>query len=269
MGWLTECEGDWALVTGASSGMGAEFCRQLAAAGMNLVMVARRREPMEALAADLKGEHGIQSVVLSADLSVAGAAAGLRAELDSLGIGVRLLCNNAGSGRWGAFDGVADSSVYERMIALNAGSLMALCSELLPQLTRFTSSAVINVSSPAALQPVPYMAAYAASKALVHSFSQSLYWEWREEGVRVQTLVPGPTATDFDLKAGAYESALGVKRDSPAVVVRASLEGLDKDRPLVLAAKGTYQQRFFAGLFPAKMVLKTVAKMFRPPPQHT
>jgi len=230
---------------------------------MNLVMVARRREPMDELAVRLGKGYAIQCVVLPTDLALPGAAGDLRKSLDARGIAVRLLCNNAGSGRWGPFED-EDSLDYEHMIALNAGALVALCRELLPQLTKFTSSAVINVGSPAALQPVPYMAVYAATKALVHSFSQALYWEWREKGVRVQALVPGPTATEFDAKAGAYESAL-TERASPEEVVRAALAGLDKDRPLALVAKGTYQQRFFSGLFPAKTVLKTVAKMFRPP----
>jgi short-subunit dehydrogenase len=123
---------------------------------------------------------------------------------------------------------------------------------------------VINVSSAAAYQPVPFMAVYAASKAFVQSFSQALHGEWKEHGILVQTLVPGPTATEFDAKAGAYESAL-TERDAPADVVRAALAGLERDVPVVNAAKGTYKQRVFAGLAPHAMVIREVGKMFRPP----
>jgi short-subunit dehydrogenase len=108
------------------------------------------------------------------------------------------------------------------------------------------------------------MAVYAASKAFVHSFSQALYGEWKAHGILVQTLVPGPTATEFDAKAGAYESALA-GRDAAADVVRASLAALDKGTAVVNVAKGTYKQRFFAGLIPPRLVIREVGKMFKPP----
>jgi uncharacterized protein len=148
---------------------------------------------------------------------------------------------------------------------LNTAAMVSICHHFLSDLTSFPTSAIINVSSPAALQPIPFMAVYAASKAFVHSFSQALYGEWSERGVRVQTLCPGPTATEFDARAGAYESALKEKRGSPEAVVKASLSHLAEDSPLVVTAKGTYKQRFFASLFPAKAVIRTVGKMFRPP----
>ena len=111
------------------------------------------------------------------------------------------------------------------------------------------------------------MAVYAATKAFVSSFSQGIYGEWKDRGVLVQTLVPGPTETEFDTVAGAYPSALN-GRAKTDVVVRKSLAHLAKDVPLVITAKGTYKQRLFAALAPAKLVIRTVARMFKPPMEH-
>ena len=260
---LMECKGHWALVTGASAGIGREFCVQLAAAGLNLVLVARREKLLETLGAELSRRHGIQTLVLATDLSQPDAAAELKSRLASQGFKIRLLINNAASGLWGRFEATRAES-YEAMIRLNTAAVVSMCHHFLPDLTSFPTSAIINVSSPAALQPVPFMAVYAATKAFVQSFSQALYGEWSDRGVRVQTLYPGPTATEFDAKAGAYGNAL-TERGSPEPVVKASLSSLAQDGPLVVTAKGTYKQRIFAGLFPAKMVIQKVGKMFRPP----
>lgn len=260
---LQECKGDWALVTGASSGIGREFCVQLAAAGMNVVLVARRQDLLEALAAELTARHGTRCLALPVDLSKPAAAAEVKLRVSAEGVAIRLLVNNAAFGRWGRFEATA-AEAYEEMIQLNNAAMVSLCHHFLPDLASHRTSAIINISSPAAYQPVPYMAVYAASKAFVHSFSQALYGEWQERGVLVQALVPGPTATKFDEKAGAYESALKA-RGTPADVVKAALAHLASEAPIVIAAKGTYKQRLFAGLFPAKVVIREVAKMFKPP----
>jgi short-subunit dehydrogenase len=260
---LNEAKGHWALVTGASSGIGREFCQQLAAAGMHLVLVARRENLLSELAEQLGKAHQIRTLVLPMDLSKPNAAALVKASLDQAEIKVRLLCNNAAIGRWGRFEQSA-AEVYEQLILLNAGALVGLCWHLLPDLTSFPTSVIINVSSQAAYQPVPFMAVYAASKAFVHSFSQALYGEWADRGILVQTLVPGPTQTEFDAKAGAYESAV-VERGSPTEVVRIALAHLGSKKPVVTHARGTYMQRLFAAVAPAKMVIKKVGRMFRPP----
>ncbi len=254
--------GDWALVTGASAGIGREFCRQLAGAGLNLVLVARRRELLEALAGELAG-HGIRTLILVEDLTEVGAPARIRSQVEAAGVRIRLLVNNAGCGKWGAFD-EATPEIYDRMIRLNVAVPTALCLEFLPHLKSHSPGAIINVSSQAALQPVPYMAVYAASKAYLQSLSLALHEEWRASGVHVQTLMPGPTATEFDARAGAYESAV-VDRRPAAEVVRAALAHLGDGRPFVASVGGIWKQRFFAGLFPYRMVVREVAKMFKPP----
>lgn len=265
---LSELKGEWALVTGASSGIGLEFATQLARAGVNLVLAARREDRLQALAQSLQQECGIRTRVVAVDLSACTAAAQMRRQLRAMhegeSIRIRLLCNNAGAGRWGRFEEAASADYYEGLTVLNTTALVSMCRLFFDDLRSFPSSAVINVSSPAAYQPVPFMAAYAASKAFVHSFSQALHGEWKDYGILVQTLVPGPTDTEFDAKAGAYESAL-TERGTAAEVVRASLAGLERGLPVISPAKGTYKQRVFAGLFPPHMVIREVGKMFKPP----
>ncbi len=255
---------DWALVTGASAGIGREFCLRLAAMGLNLALVARRGELLDALGRDLAARHGIETLSLAEDLCAPHAAARVRERIDDAGVRIRLLVNNAAVGRWGPFESNAPEA-YVRMLSLNTTAVVAMCAEFFPHLAAHSRSAVINVSSQAAYQPVPYMAAYAATKAFVQSLSLALYEEWRNRGIYVQTLVPGPTATEFDAKAGAYESALQT-RHSPAVAVQAALRHLAGDAPVVSSAPGgVWKQRLFAGVLPPRLLVREVAKMFRPP----
>ena len=257
-----EWAGQWALVTGASSGIGSEFAIQLAAKGINLVLLARRAALLESLASELSRRHRVATLVIVADLADPATPERVRCRLEESGIRVRLLVNNSAFGRWGRFE-AQNSALYQDMLQVNAIAPVRLCQELLTQLKSFPDSAIINVSSPAGLQPVPFMAVYAASKAFIHQFSQALHGEWGQHGILVQTLLPGPTATAFDELAGAYASAIA-DRDRAEDVVWFSLRGLAKGCPVVCTAKGTLKQRLFA-LMPAWLVIKTVARMFRPP----
>jgi short-subunit dehydrogenase len=262
---LTEAKGDWALVTGASSGIGREFALQLARAGMNLVLVARRAEELEKVAQSVRAQSQVQARVVAIDLAAKDSAEQLRQRLAHDGIRVRLLVNNAGLGRWGRFEG-SDAGAYQDIIGVNTAAMVAMCHHFMADLASFPSSAVINVSSQASYHPIPYMGVYAATKAFVHSFSQALHCEWKARGILVQTLVPGPTESEFDARAGAYESAL-TRRYPPSVAVGASLAGLARRLPVVVSAKGTWSQRFFATVLPSGMFLGEVAKRFKPPPQ--
>jgi hypothetical protein len=255
--------GHWALVTGASAGIGREFARQIAAAGLNVALVARRADALESLATEIRSAYSVDCLVLPTDLAEPTAAELLRSRVEQAGKRIRLLVNNAGAGRWGRFERVAVGD-YLQMLAVNNGATVALCQIFFPHLSSFESSAVINVSSQAALQPVPYMATYAASKAFVQNFSLALYEEWRQYGIHVQTLIPGPTASEFDEKAGAYSSAI-VERRPPAEAVAISLRGLERNNPVVASVKGIYKQRFFGGILPYSLLVREVAKLFKPP----
>ena len=263
---LSECRGDWALVTGASSGIGEEFCRRLAAAGMNLLVIARRVQLLETLADELRRRDGIEVAVLALDLGERASAEKVKEFADARGVRIRLLVNNAARGPWGSFDKTACDD-YESIVQLIATTPIALCHLFQADLASFSDSAVINVSSPAALQPVPYIAVYSAAKACLHNFSLALYGEWSDRRILVQTLLPGPTASEFDAKGGAYLSKLGAERRPAAEIVELSLRSLSDDRqPFVTNSKGIYKQRVFAGVAPVRMVVREVRKLFAAPP---
>ncbi len=261
---LDDSKGGWAIVTGASAGIGREFAQALAQRGMNVLLVARRQAELAALAAELQKSSGMRAVALALDLSQAGAARQVLQTLEAQpGARLRLLVSNAGCGRWGEFES-AEHDGYAQIVALNCAALVSLTTTMLPALKASTPAALVHVSSQAAYQPVPYMAVYGASKAFVHSFSLALHEELASQGVLVQTLVPGPTATEFDTKAGAYSSAV-VQRGTAASVVAACFAGLARGDAVVSNTSGLWKQRLFAALAPPKMVVREVAKMFRPP----
>jgi short-subunit dehydrogenase len=197
------------------------------------------------------------------DLGRPRAAAEVKARLDQEGIRVRLLCNNAGVGYWGGFE-TASADAYEDMNNLNTCTVMSLCWHLLPGLSSHPTSAVINISSQAAFQPMPFMAVYAATKAFIHSFSQALYEEWKDRGVLVQTLVPGPTQSAIQTHAAIGKARVKVDLKDPAEVVGVSLAHLAGDHPVVSNVRGLFRQRLFAALAPSKLTSKVVARLFRP-----
>lgn len=262
---ISDFKGAWALVTGASSGIGREFACQLAAEGINIILIARREQLLQTLATELINRYGVRCLAIPIDLSKNDATSNIKKELTAKNIKIRILVNNAGSGHWGPFE-QAPEGFYASMVALNVAAPMALAHSLFNDLSGFQSSLVINVSSPAVFQPIPFMAGYAASKAALHNFSLALSEEWKKFGVQIQTLVPGPTESEFDTRAGAYESGLSTQRDKPADVVRASINALPSGKIMVCVAKGTIGQRIFGALFPPAFVVKKVAEMFRPKP---
>ena len=216
------------LITGASAGLGAEFARACSARGEALVLVARRRDRLEALAAELGNAH-----VVAMDLGEAGAAARLIAEVAALGLSVRTLINNAGFGLAGKF---ADLPVERQraMIDLNAGALTELSRLVLPAMLARRDGAILNVASTAAFQPGPGIAVYFASKAYVLSFSEALHQELKGSGVRVSALCPGPTATEFGDVAGMKSARFDRFAADAASVVAAGLKGLDRNKAVVV-----------------------------------
>jgi short-subunit dehydrogenase len=217
------------LITGASAGLGAEFARQCAARGEALALAARRRDRMEALAAEIGGEVHI----FEADLAKEGAAASLVAELEAEGLHVDTLINNAGFGLAGKF---ADRPLgrLSEMIDLNCRTLAELCHLVLPGMRERGKGAICNVASTAAFQPGPNMAVYYATKAFVLSFSEALHHELKGSGIRVSALCPGPTATEFGEVAQSNSPALKLIRGESPAVVRAGLKGLDRNKAVVI-----------------------------------
>ena len=218
-----------ALVTGASAGLGEEFARQLSAQGKRLVLVARRKERLDALAAELGNTR-----VVAADLSQPGAPAGLMADIANHDETVELLVNNSGFGLAGRFAEL-DEARQREMINLNCGALTELAHAVLPGMIDRNSGGILNVASTAAFQPGPGMTVYFASKAFVLSFSEALHDEVKRHGVRVSCLCPGPTRTEFRSVSGFDpKGRLGkISADSQSVV-RAGLRGLEHNRAVVV-----------------------------------
>lgn len=188
--------GPIALITGASSGIGAELAREHAAAGGDLVLVARSKEPMELLADELTEKHGTTTIIISKDLAQVGAGEALYAEVKAKGIEIDYLVNNAGFGGHGFFK---DRTLEEdsEMIQLNIMTLMVLTKKFLPEMLARNSGKILNVGSVAGFVPGPLQAVYYATKAFVNSFTEALANELAGTGVTATVLCPGLTDSGF------------------------------------------------------------------------
>lgn len=253
----------FALVTGASSGIGECFAQALARRRRNLVLTARSEGKLARLAADLAQQHSISVEVIPADLSARGSASQLAGILRERKLAVSLLVNNAAFGGRGEFWKLQ----LERqmaMVRLNINALAELTYLLLPAMIERGGGAIINVSSTASFQPMAYTSVYAATKAFVTSFSMGLAEEVRPHGVRVVTLCPGGTRTNF-FEAGNYgvRSIPGGMQE-PDEVVEDALKALDGGGGLVvprlLNKLGVAIQRFI----PRQTVARFAAMAFRP-----
>lgn len=189
-------ENELALVTGASSGIGAEFARQLAAEKVNLVLTARRRDRLEALAAELAAKHGVQATAIEGDLNTAEGPDQLVERLTSAGQMPSILINNAGFGFYGPLlEQSADE--IDAMIQVNVRALTVLSRRLAGPMIERRRGAILNVASFAALAPIPRYAVYSGAKAYVVAFSQALRHELLPSGIHVSVICPGFTKTEF------------------------------------------------------------------------
>jgi short-subunit dehydrogenase len=241
-----------ALVTGASSGIGEAFARRLAREGWALRLVARRRNRLEALAAELRARHRTPADVLAVDLTD---AAGLRVVERALGRDPRLelLVNDAGMGDFGRFV-ARDRDREEAEIRLNVLAVVRLTHAALPGMIARGRGAVINVSSLAAFQPTAYMASYGATKAFLNSFTGALHEELRGTGVAVQALCPGFTHTEIFAHAGADPSALpSFLWMEPEEVVATSLAALARGDVICVPGLGNRALSTLSQLLPAEV----------------
>jgi hypothetical protein len=209
--------------------LGAEFARQLSKRGYRLVLAARRKDRLEALASELGNARSVEI-----DLSKSNAAAKLMEDVEAAGERVDLLVNNAGFGLNGRFDKL-DARRLRQMVDLNCGALTELCRAVLPQMVERRSGAILNLASTAAFQPGPGMAVYFATKAYVLSLSEALHEEVKRFGVTVTALCPGPTRTEFGDVAGFTAKAAfdrwAMEADD---VVRLGLEALDRHKAVAI-----------------------------------
>lgn len=245
-----------ALVTGASSGIGAALARELANHGHDLAITARRAPELEALAAEL-GAVGAATTVMPKDLGVPGAARDLTAEIAARGLVVDVLVNNAGFGDVGSFV-YEDPDRIDAMLGLNVAALTALTRAIVPGMVSRRRGRVMLVSSTAAFQPGPNMAVYCASKAYVLSFGEAIARELRGTGVTVTTLCPGATHSGFAEAARAeclplFQSSF-VPRMSSAQVASAGYRALMRGKPVLITGVVNKLVAFSGKVFPRAMV---------------
>lgn len=233
---LMKLSGQTTIVTGASSGIGAAFARELARRGSDLVLVARRAERLTALAAELGERHGVHAEVASLDLGAGDAAAQLRARCDESGLRISGLVNCAGFSTWGPFhEEDADRVRVELELEVDVASLVSITRAFIADL-RAGEGILVNVASMAAYGPVPNMAVYAASKAFVLSFTEALWYESRDTGLRVLALSPGATRTEFFDEIGE-QAAGGTAMETPEAVVRTAMRALERRAPSAISGR--------------------------------
>ncbi|MEY2862597.1 MAG: hypothetical protein RLY58_304 [Pseudomonadota bacterium] len=253
-----------ALITGASSGIGAVYAQALAARGAHVVLVARSAEPLQALAAQLSNDYGVKTLVIAIDLTQRDAARHVYETACAAGFCPDVLINNAGFATYGRFESVSLARQRDE-IMLNCMALMALTHYALPAMLAQGSGVVVQVASTAAFQPDPYMAVYGASKAFVLSFAEALWAENHIHGVRVLALCPGATETPFFAVVGADEASVG-KRMSAQAVVDTAFAAVDRGASHVIVGCRNYWLAQVSRWLPRQPVLHIVEQTLRP--QH-
>jgi short-subunit dehydrogenase len=251
------------LITGASSGIGEEFARQLAARKENLLLVARSEDKLAALCDELASTHNVDAQYVVQDLTEAKAAALLFAETERRGLVVETLINNAGFGAMGDFAQL-DLERALQMVDLNIKALVALTYLYLAPMRERKAGAIINVASTAAFQGVPYMATYAATKAFVLSLSEALWEENRAYNIKVLALCPGVTETNF-FDAAQVDHKPPVRMvQTPEQVVKTALHGLKRGRSHIISGWSNYFMTEAERLVPRWVVERMAGKAMRP-----
>ena len=224
------------LITGASSGIGADIARELAARGHGVTLVARRAERLQELADELRGRHRIRAEVLACDVTDATARSDLLERVADTGLRTEVLVNNAGFGTAGAFIEL-DGDREVQLVRTNVEAVVALAHGVAAEMVQRRRGAILNVASSAAFQPIPKQTTYAASKAFVLSFSEALSSELGESGVTVTALCPGPVRSEF-VEVAAMEEAAAQAPDfmwiSSAACAKAGVEGLEHGNRVVV-----------------------------------
>ncbi len=255
-------QGKWAVVTGASAGIGESLATELAEAGVNLVLTARRSDRLAALASKLSAAHGIEARVIVADLEDAEATEQIFAQTEGAGLAVDLLVNNAGFGAYGEFY-KNDVERQCAMVDVNCTAVVHLTGLFLPRMVERRRGSILIVASTASFQPVPYMSTYAATKVFDRFLAEALDEEVTRYGVRVSALCPGPTESEFGEVAGTP----GLQKDKAQksdVVARLGLEALARGRRSIIPYLGGRLQVFMQRFVSRGLVTGAAERMFRP-----
>ncbi len=256
-------QGKWALITGASAGIGAELAAQLAAAGAHLVLTARRKDRLEELAAKLHAAHGAKVEMIPADLARPETPDALYAFTQGKGIAVEVLVNNAGFGAYGAFTEI-DLRRQLEMMQVNMAAVVHLTYLYLPAMVARRRGDILILASTAGFQAVPYISTYAATKSFDLFFAEALAEEVRPFGVHVTALCPGATSTEFQQVAGQPDYAFR-SAEPPDAVARVGLEALAAGKPLIISGTRNKMMMVSQRLAPRRLVTAMAGRMFRPP----
>lgn len=254
--------GKWALVTGASSGIGEEFARQLAGLGMHTILVARREDRLKQIAMELQNQHRIQTRVIRTDLSADGAVEELVQLLEAEELTVDLLINNAGFGEFGAFASLPVDRCLG-MIDLNVRALTELSRRFIEGMVERGTGGIIHVASTSAFQPVPYLSVYAATKAYVLSLSESMWAEVRRHGVTVHCVCPGFTTTEF-FDVASMPKSVAFTCQTVGQVVTTTLKAFRKKRPTIVSGWANWFVSLLPRVSARRVVAKVGERMFNP-----
>jgi len=262
---MKDLAGKTALVTGASSGLGEAYALKLASLGVKVVLVARRADRLRELADRITAEHGIYAAsVLPMDLSARDAGSTLAKILKGRGTQIDILVNNAGFGQTINFVDEPNKFIVDEL-NVNVHTLVELTHAFLPGMVERKDGIVINIASTAAFQSLPYMAVYGATKAFVLSFTEALWGETRDTGVKVLAVCPGPTATEF-FDSNGTTPALGRFIRTSENVIDTTFAALDKEKSPAAVVDGALNKlsaissRFFTRRFAIKLSGKVMAR---------
>jgi uncharacterized protein len=257
--------GKWALVTGASAGIGVALARELAAGGTNLVLTARRKDRLEKLAQELSSAHKIGVEIFAADLAQTDAPQQIFAYTQAKRVSVDLLINNAGFGAYGALATVETQRLLD-MVHVNCSAVVHLTRLYLPPMLKQRRGDALIVASTASFQAVPFISTYAATKAFDLIFAEGLAEEVKPYGVRVCALCPGSTESEFHEVAGQSGLAAARKnRETAEKVARVGLQALAAGKSYVISGTGNYLGAHGQRLVPRRFVTRIAGRMFRPP----
>ena len=260
----TPKENTTAFVTGASSGIGSEIARELAARGFGVTLVARREDRLRALADELAQAYHVRAEVLAADLTDADSRGQILGQVEGRGLTVDILVNNAGFTTMGPVSR-ANRERELAMVRTDVEAVVDLCTLFVPGMVTRHRGAVLNTASTAAFQPLPGQAGYGASKAFVLSYGRALGAELRGTGVTVTTLCPGPVETGFAEAGGisddeAAETLPRFMWVRAADVAKAAVDGLATGRPVVIPGAANRAAAALAHLAPKSLILPIVAQ---------
>ena len=259
---MNRWQGKWALITGASAGIGTALARELAAGGTNLVLTARRRDRLVGLATELAEKHNIRTLACVADLVQPFGPQQIFSFTEEKNITIDLLVNNAGFGAYGEFQKVELNRLVE-MTQVNVTAVVHLTHLYLPGMVARRGGDILILASTAAFQPVPYISTYAATKAFDLYFAEGLAEEVRQYGIHVCALCPGSTETEFFQVAGQRNHTRRAP-ETPEKVARVGLKALAAGKSSVISGFTNWLGAETVRLVPRRTVARITAGIFRP-----